>query len=192
MKTLNIVGIIEKSPMTRLNKDYENKLITKIKNTFSESQQQIFVGSFYAYLNYDSKKEFVIDFDSVWKWTGFSRKDPAKRVLEKNFVIDVDYKVETYAPELTGVKFEDEKGFPEVEGISFEGVNQDGKGFPQLGGDDFEDVNQDEKGFPEVTGKPFEGVNQDKKSFQQIDVKVIEDEEKTKSPEINKGGILLV
>jgi hypothetical protein len=152
METLNIVGIIEKSPMTRLNKDYENKLLTKIQNTFSESQQQIFVGSFYAYLNYDSKKDFVIDFDSVWKWTRFSRKDPAKRVLEKNFVNGVDYKVETYAAELTGVKFEDEKGFP------------------QLSGDNFEDVIQDEKGFPQLEGESFK------------------DEEKTKSPEINKGG----
>ena len=40
----------------------------------------------------DSKKDFVIDFDTVWKWVGFMRKDSAKKVLEKHFVSDVDYK----------------------------------------------------------------------------------------------------
>lgn len=35
---------------------------------------------------------FVISLENVWKWIGFSRIDPAKRVLEKNFVLDIDYK----------------------------------------------------------------------------------------------------
>jgi hypothetical protein len=44
-------------------------------------------------LNYNSKSEFIIDLDNIWKWVGFSRKDPAKVVIDKNFVKDVDYKV---------------------------------------------------------------------------------------------------
>ena len=79
--------------MTRLSKDYENKLINKIKDNFSENQQQIFVASFYTFLKYDLKKDFVIDFDNVWKWLGFTRKDNAKRLLEKFFTIDIDYKI---------------------------------------------------------------------------------------------------
>jgi len=85
--------LIEKNAMTRLSKDYENKLINKIKDNFSENQQQIFVASFYTFLKYDLKKDFVIDFDNVWKWLGFTRKDNAKRLLEKFFTIDIDYKI---------------------------------------------------------------------------------------------------
>jgi hypothetical protein len=102
INSFDIVSIIEKNAITRLNKDYENRLINKIKLTFTESQQQLFVGSFYSYLKYDSKKDFIIDFDSVWKWTGFSRKDNAKTVLNKHFVNEVDYKVEVYAPVTSG------------------------------------------------------------------------------------------
>ena len=29
----------------------------------------------------------------VWKWLGFTRKDNSKRLLEKFFTIDIDYKV---------------------------------------------------------------------------------------------------
>ena len=105
MQTINIVNLIEKNSITRLSKDYENRLINKIKLNFTENQQQIFVASFYTYLNYDSKKDFVIDFDSVWKWLGFSRKDPAKRLLEKVFIKDVDYKIEL-APPIGGALFE--------------------------------------------------------------------------------------
>ena len=96
---LNISNLIEKSPITRLSKDYENRLINKIKDNFNEKEQQIFVTSFYCFLNYDTKKDFVVDFDSAWKWTGFSRKSDAKRVLEKHFIIDIDYQVKSFAAE---------------------------------------------------------------------------------------------
>jgi len=36
----------------------------------------------------------VVDFDKVWRWTGFSRKDNGKNVLNKHFVKDIDYKVD--------------------------------------------------------------------------------------------------
>jgi len=91
--TLDIVKLIEKNPITRLTKDYQNNLINKIKAKFSEGQQQLFVASFFCYLNYNSKNEFIINLDDVWKWMGFSRKDPAKVVIDKNFVKDVDYKI---------------------------------------------------------------------------------------------------
>jgi len=52
----------------------------------------MFLASFYCYLNYNSKNNFVIDLDNVWKWLGFNQKYNAKRVLEKHFIIDIDYK----------------------------------------------------------------------------------------------------
>lgn len=93
MNTLNLIELIERNPITRLNKDYQNTLISKIEKSFTETQQQLFLASFFCYLNHDNKKDFIIDFDDVWKWTGFSRKGDGKRMLEKNFLIDIDYQV---------------------------------------------------------------------------------------------------
>ena len=104
--TFNIVNLIEKSAMTRLSNDYESKLLMKIKENFNDNQQQLFVASFYTFLNYDSKKDFVVDFDNVWKWLGFSRKDNAKTVLNKHFVEEVDYKLTKLAPEVAGASFD--------------------------------------------------------------------------------------
>ena len=89
---LYIIDLIEKNPITKLSASYNNKLITKIKENFSEFEQQLFVSSFYCYLNYNQKNDFVIDLDDVWNWMGFKQKNNAKILLEKYFVIDKDYK----------------------------------------------------------------------------------------------------
>ena len=91
--SFNIVDLIENNPIARLNNTYQNKLLTKIKANFTDNEQQIFVASFYCFLNYDSTKDFVIDFDDVWKWLGFSNKAHSKRLLDKQFIIDKDYKI---------------------------------------------------------------------------------------------------
>ena len=90
---LNIVELIENNPIRELNESRNSKLITKIKHFFTNYEQQLFITSFYCCLNYDSKNDYLIDLDDIWKWLGFSQKDAAKRTLEKNFVIDNDYKV---------------------------------------------------------------------------------------------------
>ena len=92
MSQLNIVELIETNPITKLSKTYNNKLLNKIQENFSGLEQQLFISSFYCYLNYDKKLDFVIDLDNVWKWLGFNQKYNAKVVLEKHFIIDVDYK----------------------------------------------------------------------------------------------------
>ncbi len=92
-ETFDIVKLIENNPNAKLSKDYENKMISKIKKEFTEPQQQLFAGSFYCHLKFDAKNDFVIDFDDVWKWVGFTRKDNAKRLLEKFFIEDKDYKI---------------------------------------------------------------------------------------------------
>jgi len=89
--SFDIVDLIENNPITRLSTTYQNKLLTKIKTKFTENEQQIFVASFYGFLNYDSKTDFVIDLDDVWKWLKFSTKQKAKLLLENNFVKDADY-----------------------------------------------------------------------------------------------------
>jgi hypothetical protein len=91
-KQIDIIDLIEKNPITRLSKDYQNELITKIKSKFTNKEQQMFVASFYCFLSY-SKNDFVVDLDDIWKWIGFSRKDNAKVALKKNFVEKIDYKI---------------------------------------------------------------------------------------------------
>lgn len=91
-KSLDIVELIENNPITRLSNTYQNKLITKIKGSFTNTEQQLFVTSFYCFLNYNQRNDFVIDLDNVWKWLGFSSKFNSKRMLEKHFIINTDYK----------------------------------------------------------------------------------------------------
>jgi len=55
-------------------------------------EQQIFVSSFYTYLNFHQTNDFIVDLDNIWKWLGFSSKQKARILLEKNFVIEKDYK----------------------------------------------------------------------------------------------------
>jgi hypothetical protein len=88
----NIIELIENNPITKLSNTYNIALLEKIKISFSEREQQLFITSFYCYLNYNKEKDFVIDMDNVWKWLGFSTKQHAKSVLERHFKINVDYK----------------------------------------------------------------------------------------------------
>jgi len=92
MQELNIVELIEKNPISKLSKVYNNKLISKIQENFTGFEQQLFVSSFYCYLNYDKNLDFVVDLDNVWKWLGFSTKQKSEMLLEKHFKINIDYK----------------------------------------------------------------------------------------------------
>jgi phage anti-repressor protein len=92
MEKLDIINLIESNPITKLSNTFNNKLLTKIKEQFTDSQQQLFISSFYCYLNYNQTTDFVIDLDNIWKWLEFSQKIRAKELLEKHFTIDIDYK----------------------------------------------------------------------------------------------------
>jgi len=89
--SLNIVNLIENNPLTRLSNTYNNKLVSKIKEEFTNTQQHLFLSSFYCYLNHHPTNDFVIDLDNIWKWMGFQQKVNAKTLLEKNFIKDKDY-----------------------------------------------------------------------------------------------------
>jgi len=93
MNNLNIVELIVKNPITKLNTTYNNKLLEKIKKSFTQDEQQLFITSFYCYLNYDDLNDYIIDLDDIWTWLGFSQKDSAKRLLTKNFTEKTDYKI---------------------------------------------------------------------------------------------------
>jgi hypothetical protein len=40
-KVVDIVKLFEKNPITRLNREYQNKFISKIQANFTEAQQNI-------------------------------------------------------------------------------------------------------------------------------------------------------
>uniref|UniRef100_A0A6C0HTS6 Bacteriophage T5 Orf172 DNA-binding domain-containing protein n=1 Tax=viral metagenome TaxID=1070528 RepID=A0A6C0HTS6_9ZZZZ len=90
--SLNFVALVESSPITRLNREYNNKFINQIKETFTETQQQLFISSLYCFLNHHPTSDYVIDLDNVWLWMGFNQKYNALRLLEKHFVAEKDYK----------------------------------------------------------------------------------------------------
>jgi hypothetical protein len=106
MSELNIVELIENHPISKLTNTYNVKLLDKIKANFSDAEQQLFIGSFYCYLNYDTKKDFVVDLDNVWKWMGFSQKYNTERIIEKYFTEGVDYT--KLAPPIGGARLEKE------------------------------------------------------------------------------------
>jgi len=92
MTQLNIVELIEQNPITKLSHTYQSALLDKLKNNFSNNEQQLFLASFYSYLNYDANKDFVIDLNNIWQWLGFQQKNNAKQLLERKFIKDIDYK----------------------------------------------------------------------------------------------------
>ena len=92
MTTLDIVNLIEQNPITKLSGTYNSKFLKKIKDEFTETQQQLFIASFYCYFNYNKSTDFVINLDNIWEWLGFSQKVKSKNVLVRNFILDIDYK----------------------------------------------------------------------------------------------------
>jgi len=95
--SIDIVSLIENNPISKLNTTkFQSKLIEKIQGKFTSYEQQLFLSSFYCYLKYDKLNDYVIDLDNVWKWLGFSQKIKAKELLQKNFIIDKDYKILLY------------------------------------------------------------------------------------------------
>lgn len=90
--SIDIVNLIESNPITKLNGNYQSKIVEKVQQHFNSYEQQMFLASFYCYLQHDNKNDFVIDLDNVWKWLGFSSKHKAKELLNKIFVSDKDYK----------------------------------------------------------------------------------------------------
>jgi phage anti-repressor protein len=92
MENLNIVSLIEKSPINKLSPTYNNLFLEKIKKEFTTTEQQLFVASFYLYFNYDSINDFIIDLDDTWQWLDFNNKENALRAIKHNFTENTDFK----------------------------------------------------------------------------------------------------
>jgi hypothetical protein len=100
---LNIINLIEKNPIIQLKAKYNNKFVQKIQQNLTETQQQLFTASFFTYLNYDAKKDFVVNLKDIWKWLGFARKDGLKKVLLRHFKEETNYIVLRSAERLVSI-----------------------------------------------------------------------------------------
>jgi hypothetical protein len=101
-ESFDIVSYAEQIPIDYISESCKIKLSENIKKKFSVDEQKLFITNFIMYLNYDEEKDFVINFDDVWKWVGFTRKDNAKTLLQKHFKIDIDYNIKTI-PAIAGI-----------------------------------------------------------------------------------------
>jgi phage anti-repressor protein len=75
------------------NIDLTDPLVKKLQQYLSNEEQQLFIHSFYSYLNCHFENDFIIDLDDIWEWLGYAQKVKAKELLEKHFTKDIDYMV---------------------------------------------------------------------------------------------------
>ena len=75
---------------------YNNdNLLDFIKNKLTNTNYQIFIESFYVYLNYP-KDEFIINLADIYKWLGYSDKSRCKRkFISCKFLENKDYILST-------------------------------------------------------------------------------------------------
>ena len=102
-----------------------DELFQVMKVHMTTEQEQIFMASHYLYLQHgaDSTK-FVVDFDDVWKNVDFTQKANAKRLLEKHFTEQTDYKKQ----DLSGIKTNlDEKAALLSGGAAFRNLGGSGQ-----------------------------------------------------------------
>jgi hypothetical protein len=91
MENINIVEFIKKNPISKLSDIYNDKLLNKIKENFTNDEQKEFIIQFYKYLNNNKIDDFVIDLDDIWKFLDFNQKYKLKKILIKKFEENTDY-----------------------------------------------------------------------------------------------------
>ena len=74
----------------------DDRLVSLLNDTMNTEEMQLFLQSTKQYLKHgDDDTAFVVDLDDVYEWMGFKQKCHAKRLLDQNFKIDMDFKEET-------------------------------------------------------------------------------------------------
>ena len=102
--SVDIVNLIETNPITKLNGNYQSKLIEKVKNHFTDYEQQMFVASFYCYLNY-TKTDFVIENETAYSFIKKAfeteeKQDIIKALNKAIYVLETEDKNETDLAEI--------------------------------------------------------------------------------------------
>ena len=72
--------------------EIKDEFFQLIESEMSDGDEQLFMKSYKLFLQYGSNsKEFVINFDIVWNWVGYTRANDAKKLLMKYFTEHNDY-----------------------------------------------------------------------------------------------------
>jgi MSV199 domain len=70
----------------------DDKLFKLLESNMNTEDQKLFIKSFYLYLEHGNKEDvYVINLEDIYEWLGYSRKDPAKRLLINNFQENIHY-----------------------------------------------------------------------------------------------------
>lgn len=88
--SFNIITNIEQNDVNSYEASVNSKLLSKLKEKFTDFENKMFISHFYCYLN-KNQKDFVVNLDDIWEWLGFARKENAKKLLEKEFEESIDY-----------------------------------------------------------------------------------------------------
>ncbi|PNH01613.1 hypothetical protein TSOC_012493 [Tetrabaena socialis] len=75
----------------RLLKD-DHDLLDILRSELTGQEQQLFITGFAAYLQYDTRNDFVINLDDVYTWLGFTCKNNTKRLVVKSLTEGVHYR----------------------------------------------------------------------------------------------------
>jgi len=68
-------------------------LFNHLASVFTTEDERNFVRKFHRFLDNDPLKDFVVDIDEVWEYVGLHSKAYTKKVLQRRFVLDTDYKI---------------------------------------------------------------------------------------------------
>jgi phage anti-repressor protein len=85
----------------------DNNLVIKLKQHFSDDEQQLYVTNLYMYMNYHPTQDYPINLEDVYKMIGFANKGNAMKTIKSNFVENEDYKIALFHME----KRKNEGGF---------------------------------------------------------------------------------
>lgn len=84
----------------------DDQLLNLIKSNFTESDIGFLNINYKFYIaNKNNPNNFIVDFDEAYKYVGFKFKHKAKDLLEKDFELNIDYKMNTQALTRPGERF---------------------------------------------------------------------------------------
>ncbi len=70
----------------------DDKLLKLLNDNLNENEKELCKKSFEIYKLYkNNKNEFIIDFDDIYKWIGFTQKTHAKRLLTNKFTVNNNF-----------------------------------------------------------------------------------------------------
>lgn len=96
--SLDFAAIVKANP-ANISLRFQGQLASKLAENFTSDEEKWYIANLYAYLKFHQTNDYVIDLENVFEMIGFSKKSNAKRILQKNFKVDQDYKINLLSSE---------------------------------------------------------------------------------------------